>query len=53
MTEDGRPIYRDGSHLRPFYVREHASFIDQALQVRGVGGPAQNDAKRTGTKAFR
>jgi hypothetical protein len=31
MTVGGRAIYRDGSHLRPFYVREHASFVDRVL----------------------
>jgi peptidoglycan/LPS O-acetylase OafA/YrhL len=30
-TADGRPIYKDAVHLRPFFVREHASFIDEAL----------------------
>jgi hypothetical protein len=33
-TEDGRPIYKDEAHLRPFYIREHASFIDEPLQIR-------------------
>ena len=32
VAADGRPLYKDASHLRPFYVREHASFIDQTLR---------------------
>ncbi|MCP5247424.1 MAG: acyltransferase [Candidatus Accumulibacter sp.] len=32
MTVDGRPIYKDDNHYRPFYVREYAQFIDVALQ---------------------
>jgi peptidoglycan/LPS O-acetylase OafA/YrhL len=29
---DGTPIYKDSSHLRPFYVRDFADFIDVALK---------------------
>ena len=27
-----RQIYKDGNHYRPFFVREHADFIDVTLQ---------------------
>jgi hypothetical protein len=30
-TTDGRAIYKDISHLRASYVRDHATFIDQTL----------------------
>ena len=28
---DGSPIYKDGSHLRGRFVREHATFLDEVL----------------------
>ena len=31
VTSDGKPIYKDWSHLRPFYVRERAVFVDAVL----------------------
>jgi peptidoglycan/LPS O-acetylase OafA/YrhL len=31
VTSSGKPIYRDSSHLRPFFVRENASYIDVVL----------------------
>jgi peptidoglycan/LPS O-acetylase OafA/YrhL len=31
-TIDGRAIYRDMGHLRPFYVRDHATFMDRVLR---------------------
>jgi len=31
LIVQGKPVYRDGDHLRPFFVRERAGFIDQAL----------------------
>jgi peptidoglycan/LPS O-acetylase OafA/YrhL len=34
MTEDGRPLYRDAWHLRPFYVRERALFVDGPLRLQ-------------------
>lgn len=30
--DDGTPIYKDASHLRASYVREHADFIDVTIQ---------------------
>jgi peptidoglycan/LPS O-acetylase OafA/YrhL len=31
LTDDGKPRYKDKSHLRPFFVREFADFIDEAV----------------------
>lgn len=31
VTPDGKPIYRDRSHLRPSYVREHVHFLDATV----------------------
>ena len=31
MTADGRPIYSDSNHIRPFYVEQKALFIDRIL----------------------
>jgi peptidoglycan/LPS O-acetylase OafA/YrhL len=28
---DGRPLYRDANHLRPFFARERAIFLDEML----------------------
>jgi peptidoglycan/LPS O-acetylase OafA/YrhL len=30
---DGTPIYKDGSHLRPFYVREYIRFLDKTIKI--------------------
>ena len=32
VTFDGKPVYKDDNHYRPFFVKEHAVFIDMALQ---------------------
>jgi peptidoglycan/LPS O-acetylase OafA/YrhL len=32
VTGDGVPIYKDWSHMRPFYVRERAGFVDRVLR---------------------
>ena len=32
VSAAGKPIYKDGNHYRPFFVREHADFIDVTLQ---------------------
>ena len=37
MTDDGRPIYKDHDHLRPFFVRKSADFLDDALFLDGSG----------------
>jgi hypothetical protein len=31
VNADGMPLYRDSNHMRPFYVREKAAFIDGML----------------------
>ncbi len=31
MARDGRPLYSDSDHLRPFAVREYAHFLDAVL----------------------
>lgn len=31
LTKDGKPIYKDNDHLRPFYVRENSDYIDKTL----------------------
>ncbi len=31
ITADGRPIYSDSNHIRPFYVRQKALFVDRIL----------------------
>ena len=33
---DGTPVYKDREHLRPFYVREHAGYLDNVFL--GDGG---------------
>jgi len=33
---DGTPVYKDREHLRPFYVREHAGYLDKVFL--GDGG---------------
>jgi len=30
---NGKPIYKDGSHLRASFVRDHASYIDKSMLV--------------------
>ena len=34
FSEDGRPIYKDSGHLRPYYVKENATFIDNLIASR-------------------
>lgn len=31
VAPDGRPLYRDSNHLRPFFARERAVFVDEIL----------------------
>jgi peptidoglycan/LPS O-acetylase OafA/YrhL len=33
LDSQGRPLYKDGLHMRPFYVRENAGYIDQTFTV--------------------
>jgi hypothetical protein len=30
-TSDGKPIYKDGKHFRPFYVKEDVTYLDQVF----------------------
>lgn len=34
LADDGLPVYMDGGHLRPSYVREHAAFLDEIVSMR-------------------
>ena len=34
LTVDGAPIYSDGYHLGPSYVREHITFLDSIVSVQ-------------------
>ena len=31
FSEDGNPIYKDSNHIRPYYVREKAAFIENLV----------------------
>ena len=31
LTKDGEPIYKDVSHIRPFFAREHVFFLDETI----------------------
>jgi hypothetical protein len=33
LDKDGEPIYQDGGHLLPAFVRHQADFIDQTVQT--------------------
>jgi hypothetical protein len=33
VATDRGPVFRDISHLRPYYVREHAGFIDDIISA--------------------
>ena len=33
-TQGGTPIYKDEDHLRPFFVRQNAGFLDEAIIAR-------------------
>lgn len=32
LTDDGRPKYKDSSHMRPFFVREHMDILDPFIR---------------------
>ncbi len=34
LTGDGSPMYMDGGHLRPSYVREHVTFLDPIVSMQ-------------------
>jgi hypothetical protein len=33
VDADGIPVYRDGGHMRPSFVRNHAGFLDFILKL--------------------
>jgi len=33
-TNNGTPLYKDNIHMRPFYVKESAAFIDETVHIR-------------------
>ncbi len=35
VLDDGEPIYKDGGHLRPSYVREKVHFLDETIKLNG------------------
>jgi len=34
LTKDKKPIYKDSHHLRPFFVKEQASYLEQQLLIK-------------------
>jgi peptidoglycan/LPS O-acetylase OafA/YrhL len=34
--QDGRPMYKDGDHLRPSFVRQHIHFFDEIMKNQGA-----------------
>jgi peptidoglycan/LPS O-acetylase OafA/YrhL len=32
ITVDGKPLYKDAAHLRPFFVRDYVNYIDQIFR---------------------
>lgn len=40
MTADGKPIYKDSNHLRPFFVRDQADYLDRAFVATHPGQPS-------------
>lgn len=32
INHDGRPVYKDGNHLRPYFVNENSSYVDQVFK---------------------
>ena len=33
LMDDGSPLYKDAGHLRPTYVRKHATFLDPTVST--------------------
>jgi hypothetical protein len=50
-TADGLPIFRDGSHLNPNFVRDHVRYLDEIFLVPGVR--ISNDTSRTASREIR
>ena len=40
IEADGVPVYRDGSHLRPSYVRDRVSYLDDILVIPDPSAPS-------------
>lgn len=38
INHDGRPVYKDDNHLRPYFVIEHGGYIDQVFQTDSLRG---------------
>jgi hypothetical protein len=36
FTSSGEPLYRDTTHLRPFFVRDRGGFIDETMRPIGA-----------------
>jgi len=36
LTADGEPVYRDGGHLNPQYVRQNVGFLDDLVRSKGT-----------------
>ena len=34
LTSDKKPIYKDSHHLRPFFVKEQGSYLEQQLSIK-------------------
>ncbi|WP_431510280.1 acyltransferase family protein [Variovorax sp. DAIF25] len=43
VTADGKPVYKDGEHLRPVYTRAHADYVDRIFL--GEAAPAAAGGK--------
>lgn len=43
LMPDGTPIYRDDTHLRASYVRNHVRFLDGPLQLDAPPDPASHE----------
>jgi hypothetical protein len=50
-TAEGLPIFRDGSHLNPAFVRDHVRYLDEIFLAPGVR--LSNDTSRTASKEIR
>ena len=46
LDMDGKPIYLNGTHLRPSFVRSQVSFIDQTVSAQSVVGNILPKGKR-------
>jgi hypothetical protein len=49
LTPEGKPMYKDASHLRASYVREHVTFVDRVLDDEPAVVTGQREPVRAGT----